>query len=218
MQLTCKHALCTYRFAGMHLQADRPLAALQRRTPHGQTRCNVHVSRPLVSLPGQARKWPVLVRATADEQLDVRRLSDIITSEPLDAEERFSLERLANTLDVSMGTIKAMAFKRKGLLNLTPEEVHSKLQRIADVVEVPVDKARQMAIIQPGLLMETERTAETLKAGIRSISYELGAPKDEVVELILTNQSVLHGRELRLSVADMAHLAMLREPKGRVVD
>jgi hypothetical protein len=40
----------------------------------------------------------------------------------------------------------------------------------------------------------------------------------QVVELILKNQSVLHGRELRLSVADMAHLAMLREPGGRVVD
>jgi hypothetical protein len=40
----------------------------------------------------------------------------------------------------------------------------------------------------------------------------------QVINLILNNQSVLHGRELRLSVADMAHLAMLREPKGRIID
>ncbi len=52
----------------------------------------------------------------------------------------------------------------------------------------------------------------------QAICYELGAPKDEVVSLILNHPSVLTGRELRLSVADMAHLAMLREPRGRVVD
>jgi len=40
----------------------------------------------------------------------------------------------------------------------------------------------------------------------------------QVVQLILTNQSVLHGRRMHLSVADVAHLAMLREPKGRIVD
>jgi hypothetical protein len=54
--------------------------------------------------------------------------------------------------------------------------------------------------------------------GIRAICYELNAPKEEVVELILKNQSVLHGREMHLSVADIAHLAMLREPKGRIVE
>lgn len=36
----------------------------------------------------------------------------------------------------------------------------------------------------------------------------------QVVELILNHPSILHGRELRLSVADMAHLSLLREPKG----
>jgi hypothetical protein len=39
-----------------------------------------------------------------------------------------------------------------------------------------------------------------------------------VVRLILENQSVLHGREMHLSVADIAHLAMMREPTGRIVD
>jgi hypothetical protein len=40
----------------------------------------------------------------------------------------------------------------------------------------------------------------------------------QVVELILKNQSVLHGREMHLSVADIAHLAMLREPSGRIAE
>jgi hypothetical protein len=43
-------------------------------------------------------------------------------------------------------------------------------------------------------------------------------PCVQVVELILKNQSVLHGREMHLSVADIAHLAMLREPTGRVAE
>ena len=40
----------------------------------------------------------------------------------------------------------------------------------------------------------------------------------QIVTLILENQSVLHGRELHLSVADIAHLSLLRVPKGRIVD
>lgn len=63
-----------------------------------------------------------------------------------------------------------------------------------------------------------QRQAEALKMGIRAICYELKAPKEEVVDLILKNQSVLHGREMHLSVADIAHLAMLRQPVGRIVD
>jgi hypothetical protein len=39
-----------------------------------------------------------------------------------------------------------------------------------------------------------------------------------VVDLILNNQSILHGREMHLSVADIAHLAMLREPRGRIAE
>lgn len=63
-----------------------------------------------------------------------------------------------------------------------------------------------------------QRNAEALALGVRAICYELNAPKDEVIELILKNQSVLHGREMHLSVADIAHLAMLREPTGRVAE
>lgn len=63
-----------------------------------------------------------------------------------------------------------------------------------------------------------QRQAATLDAGIRAICYELKAPKEEIVELILSNQSVLHGREMHLSVADIAHLSMLREKPGRIVD
>jgi hypothetical protein len=57
-----------------------------------------------------------------------------------------------------------------------------------------------------------------LALGIRAISYELNASKEEVIELVLKNQSVLHGREMHLSVADIAHLAMLREPTGRIAE
>ncbi len=36
-----------------------------------------------------------------------------------------------------------------------------------------MEQARQMVVIQPGLLFETRRGAETLAAGIRAICYEL---------------------------------------------
>lgn len=108
-----------------------------------------------------------------------------------------------------------------------------------------------MVVIQPDLLFETEKQAKVLEGGLKTICYELGAPKDEVsrrgrggrslamwsqqerglksagqnltlpsqiVELIINNQSVLHGRQLHLSVADVAHLSILRQPKGRIVD
>jgi hypothetical protein len=63
-----------------------------------------------------------------------------------------------------------------------------------------------------------QKQAEALKLGIRAICYELNAPKEEIVELILKNQSVLHGRDMHLSVADVAHLAMLRQPTGRIAE
>lgn len=63
-----------------------------------------------------------------------------------------------------------------------------------------------------------QKNAEALALGIRAICYELKAPKEEIVELILKNQSVLHGREMHLSVADIAHLAMLRQPTGRIAE
>ena len=63
-----------------------------------------------------------------------------------------------------------------------------------------------------------QRNADALALGLRAICYELGCPKDEAVALILDNQSILHGREMHLSVADIAHLAMLRQPRGRIVE
>mmetsp|Transcript_31079 Transcript_31079/g.69011 ORF Transcript_31079/g.69011 Transcript_31079/m.69011 type:complete len:201 (+) Transcript_31079:146-748(+) len=150
--------------------------------------------------------------------VDIKKLSEVIATQPIDDEQRYSLERLAQVFQVPLGTVKNMTFKRRGLLNMDPAEVRTKIETIARVVEVPYDKAREMVVIQPGLLFDTDKQADVLAYGIRAICYELNAPKEEVVELILKNQSVLHGRELHLSVADMAHLAMLREPRGRIVD
>jgi hypothetical protein len=63
-----------------------------------------------------------------------------------------------------------------------------------------------------------QRNGEALSLGLRAICYELDCPKEEAVDLILNNRSILHGREMHLSVADIAHLAMLRQPTGRIVD
>lgn len=75
-----------------------------------------------------------------------------------------------------------------------------------------------MVVIQPGLLFDTEKQAATLEYALRAIAYDLAAPRDEVVELIINNPSVLHGQQMHLSVADLAHLAMLREPRGPVLE
>lgn len=37
-----------------------------------------------------------------------------------------------------------------------------------------------MAVIQPGLLFDTAKQAETLKFGIQAIAFELEAPREEV--------------------------------------
>lgn len=68
------------------------------------------------------------------------------------------------------------------------------------------------------MLTDTERNAEVLSNGLKLICYDLKAPREEIVQLIITHPSILHGRELRLSVADMANLAMLREPRGRIAE
>jgi hypothetical protein len=73
-----------------------------------------------------------------------------------------------------------------------------------------------MCVIQPNLLTESPRQPEALALGIRIICHDLKAPKDEIVELLINNPSLLHGRQMRLSPADMAQLALLREPKGRI--
>lgn len=101
---------------------------------------------------------------------------------------------------------------------MSPEDIRSNVQKIADIVGVEYDIARRMAVIQPGLLFDTPKQAETLTMGLRAICYELNAPKEEIVQLILNHPSVLHGRQMHLSVSDIATLAMLREPRGRIVD
>lgn len=74
--------------------------------------------------------------------------------------------------------------------------------------------------LAPGLAPRPslQRQAETLNAGIKAICYDLNAPREEVLRLIMENKSVLHGQQMHLSVADIAHLAMSREPVRRVVD
>ncbi len=37
-----------------------------------------------------------------------------------------------------------------------------------------------MVVIQPGLLFDTEKQASVLNYGIKSICFELNAPRDEV--------------------------------------
>eukprot|EP00798_Chlamydomonas_sp_ICE-L_P004418 gene4418-14549_t len=174
--------------------------------------------------------------------IDINKLSELMAMKPLDDEQRGILEGLAAVFEVPMPTVKNMAFKKKGVLAMTPSEIKTKIETLAAGVEVSYEEARQMMVIQPGLLFDTEKQAGVLKLGIQSICYQLQAPKGEgsrvtcslgfncascnfltsrantaIVKLILTNKSVLHGPELHLSIADMAHLAILREPTGRIV-
>ncbi len=46
--------------------------------------------------------------------------------------------------------------------------------------QVTLEQARRMAVIQPGLLFDTAKQAETLKFGIQAIAFELEAPREEV--------------------------------------
>lgn len=151
--------------------------------------------------------------------INLKEIADMLAVQaPLEDEQISSMEQIADALETDLGSVKFMVFKRKALAGMSGAEIKGKVQQIAAIVGVTPDQARQMVIIQPGLLFDTQKQAETLEYGIRAICYELGAPKEEVVELIIKNQSVLHGRQMHLSVADIAHLAMLREPKSRVMD
>lgn len=158
-----------------------------------------------------------MVRAAPEVQ-GIDDVADIIAAQPLDDEQRTSLSMLVETLGIPLGTAKQMVFKKRGLSKLTQGEILDRMTQVADIVGVTTDQAIEMITIQPGLLFETQRNAEALAMGIRAICYELKAPKEEIVDLILKNQSVLHGREMHLSVADIAHLAMLREPRGRIAE
>lgn len=174
-------------------------------------------SRKCLPAQQQQLRW-VQAGALPEGVRDVEAVADLIAALPLDDEQKSSLESLTNTLGVPLGTAKAMVFKKRALLQLAPDEILNRVRKVADVVGVTTDQAIDMVTIQPGLLFDTQRNAEALALGVRAICYELNASKEEVIELILKNQSVLHGREMHLSVADIAHLAMLREPTGRIAE
>lgn len=195
----------------IHVQRSSLLPC--RRGPTVQVRCFT---------TQRAAQGRVAVRASNSENsqaLDFKAVADFIALQAIDDDEqRFKLETLAEALDLPVTTVKQMAYKKKPLLAMEPAEVKLKIQHIAEVVEVPYPTALEMVVIQPGLLIDVERQAETLALGIKAICYELNAPKDEVLQLILRNHSVLHGRDMHLSVADIAHLAVIREPKSRIMD
>jgi hypothetical protein len=112
-----------------------------------------------------------------------------------------------------------MAYRKKQLLAAAPDELAARLEAVAAKAGVALADARRVVALQPGMLLgdaEASRQAEALAAAVRVLAYDLNAPRDEVVRLILDNPSVLHGRDARLSAADVAHLAALREPTGRI--
>lgn len=48
------------------------------------------------------------------------------------------LSLLANVLQVPLSTIKGMAYKKKGIVGMTPDELSDRIKTIARVVEVGV--------------------------------------------------------------------------------
>lgn len=162
------------------------------------------------------------VRAEADgsamQQLDVTKIAELFAAQPLEEEERSKLERIARVLNTTLGEAKSLGFKKRALLELEEQELKSRVEQVASSVGVTVEQAQRMAAIQPNLLLEPKRNSDALALGLRAICYELQCPKEEAVDLIINNRSILHGREMHLSVADIAHLAMLRQPTGRIVD
>jgi len=46
------------------------------------------------------------------------------------------MEALAKVLDESVATVKNMAFKKRGLLSLQPDEIKAKIEIIAKTVDV----------------------------------------------------------------------------------
>lgn len=114
-----------------------------------------------------------------------------------------------------------MVYRKKQLLqdDATPAELAARLEAVAQKTGLSLADARRAVALQPGMLLgdaDAAKQAEGLAAAVRVLAYELRAPKEEIVRLILDNPSVLHGRDARLSVADVAHLAALLEPTGRI--
>ncbi|GBF95139.1 hypothetical protein Rsub_07723 [Raphidocelis subcapitata] len=165
-----------------------------------------------------ARSVPERVPTQQLPAIDARKLTELFAQQPMEDDERAKLERIARALGVTQGEAKTLAFKKRALLELEEADLASRVDQIAEIVGVPRAQAQRMAAIQPNLLLEPKRNSDALALGLRAICYELDCPKDEAVALILDNRSILHGREMHLSVADIAHLAMLRQPRGRIVD
>ncbi|EFJ53245.1 hypothetical protein VOLCADRAFT_102853 [Volvox carteri f. nagariensis] len=186
--------------------------------PRGQV-CTTTSTKARSCCPGFRTRRAAFPRNTTRSAVDIRELSNIITSRELESgEQQHALEELGRALGEPLATIKNMAFRQKGLLALDAAQIKEHIEQVAKIVDVSYEKARQMCVIQPSLLTDTQRQAEALQYGLRIICHDLKAPKDEIVDLIIANPSLLHGRSMRLSVADMAHLALLREPRGRIVD
>ncbi|KAG2439609.1 hypothetical protein HXX76_004961 [Chlamydomonas incerta] len=155
----------------------------------------------------------------AGSTIDIKQLSDIITAQALEGgEQQYKVEELAKALGEPLAVVRNMAFRNKALMGLEGAELKAKIEEVAKIVDVPYEKARKMAVIQPLLLTETQKQAEALSYGLRIICHDLKAPREEIVDIIINNPTLLHGRSMRLSAADMAHLALLRVPKGRIVD
>lgn len=132
---------------------------------------------------------------------------------------RAKVGAIAGALGVTVGEAKHMAYRKKALLASPPEELAARLEAVAAKAGLALADARKVVALQPGMLLddaEASRQAEALAAAVRVLAYDLNASRDEVVRLILDNPSVLHGRDARLSAADVAHLAALREPTGRI--
>lgn len=132
---------------------------------------------------------------------------------------RAKVGAIAGALGVTVGEAKHMAYRKKALLQDDPQELAARLEAVAAKAGLPLADARRVVALQPGMLLgdaEAAKQAEALAGAVRVLAYELRAPQNEIVRLILDNPSVLHGRDARLSAADVAHLAALREPTGRI--
>ena len=55
---------------------------------------------------------------------------------PFSILEQASMESIAGVLDESVATVKNMAFKKRGLLSLTPDEIKAKIEVISKIVGV----------------------------------------------------------------------------------
>lgn len=63
------------------------------------------------------------------------------------------MERIATALDVPLATVKSMAFKRKGLINMDAQEIKDKLAKIAKIVDVSGADLLMCAAMAMAMLM-----------------------------------------------------------------